>query len=70
MRNHWYTVNGAVQPFLYVRPRKYRFRLLDVGPSRFYAFALSDGTPLIQIANDGNLLAAPVARASGHVRRC
>jgi FtsP/CotA-like multicopper oxidase with cupredoxin domain len=58
-----YTVNGAVQPFLNVKPRKYRFRLLDAGPSRFYAFALSDGTQLIQIANDGNLLAAPVLRS-------
>jgi len=57
-----YTVNGTVQPYLEVQQRKYRFRLLDAGPSRFYAFALSDGTPLIQIANDGNLLAAPVIR--------
>jgi FtsP/CotA-like multicopper oxidase with cupredoxin domain len=58
-----YTVNGKVQPFLNVQKRKYRFRLLDAGPSRFYAFALSDGTPLIQIANDGNLLARPVQRS-------
>jgi FtsP/CotA-like multicopper oxidase with cupredoxin domain len=58
-----YTVNGKIQPYLDVRPRRYRFRLLDGGPSRFYAFALSDGTPLIQIANDGNLLAAPVKRS-------
>jgi FtsP/CotA-like multicopper oxidase with cupredoxin domain len=57
-----YTVNGKVQPYFEVEPRKYRFRLLDAGPSRFYAFALSDGTPLVQIANDGNLLARPVSR--------
>lgn len=57
-----YTVNGKVQPFMEVKRRKYRFRLLDGGPSRFYTFALSDGTPLIQIANDGNLLPQPVAR--------
>jgi FtsP/CotA-like multicopper oxidase with cupredoxin domain len=57
-----FTVNGKVQPFLEVKPRKYRFRLLDAGPSRFYALSLSDGTPLIQISNDGNLLAAPIAR--------
>src|SRR4029077_10858715 len=44
-----YTVNGTVQPYLEVQQRKYRFRLLDAGPSRFYAFALSDGTPIIQI---------------------
>ncbi|HIF23638.1 MAG TPA: hypothetical protein EYQ27_17450 [Gemmatimonadetes bacterium] len=34
------TVNGAVQPFFEVAARKYRFRLLNVGPSRFYKFAL------------------------------
>ena len=57
------TVNGKIRPYLDVKPRKYRFRLLDGGPSRFYGFALSDGTKLIQIANDGNLLAAPVERS-------
>jgi FtsP/CotA-like multicopper oxidase with cupredoxin domain len=56
------TVNGKIQPYFDVERRKYRFRMLDGGPSRFYAFALSDGTPLIQISNDGNLLAAPVPR--------
>ncbi len=56
------TVNGRIQPYFEVEPRKYRFRMLDVGPSRFYAFALSDGTPLIQIANDGNLLEKPAWR--------
>jgi len=58
-----YTVNGAIQPFLNVKPRKYRFRFLDAGPSRFYALALGYGTPLIQISSDGNLLSAPVQRS-------
>src|SRR5690349_20974579 len=57
-----FTVNGAIRPFLEVKRRKYRFRFLDAGPSRFYALALSDGTPLIQISSDGNLLPAPVQR--------
>ncbi|NQY92443.1 MAG: multicopper oxidase domain-containing protein [Deltaproteobacteria bacterium] len=35
------TVNGAVQPYFEIDARKYRFRLLNVGPSRFYKFALS-----------------------------
>lgn len=35
------TVNGAVQPYFEIATRKYRFRLLNVGPSRFYKFALS-----------------------------
>ena len=38
------TVNGAVQPFFEVAARKYRFRLLNVGPSRFYKFALVNET--------------------------
>jgi FtsP/CotA-like multicopper oxidase with cupredoxin domain len=31
-----YTVNGVIQPFFQVQPRKYRLRLLNGGPSRFY----------------------------------
>jgi FtsP/CotA-like multicopper oxidase with cupredoxin domain len=57
-----FTVNGAIQPHLKVDRRKYRFRLLDGGPSRFYEFALSNKAPLVIIANDGNLLPAPVSR--------
>ena len=49
-----------IQPFLKVAGRKYRFRLLDVGPSRFYEFFLSSGQPFALIANDGNLLPAPL----------
>jgi FtsP/CotA-like multicopper oxidase with cupredoxin domain len=47
-----------------VARRKYRFRLLDAGPSRFYEFILSSGQSFVQIASDGNLLAAPVARSA------
>jgi FtsP/CotA-like multicopper oxidase with cupredoxin domain len=38
-----FLVNGQVQPFLVVSPRRYRFRLLDTGPSRFYEFFLTGG---------------------------
>jgi FtsP/CotA-like multicopper oxidase with cupredoxin domain len=54
------TVNGKIQPFFPVKQRKYRFRMLDMGPSRDYRWFLSNGTPFIVIANDGNLLPAPV----------
>jgi manganese oxidase len=57
------TVNGAYRPFFEVERRKYRFRILNGGPSRFYKFALSDSAPFQQIANDGNLLARPVTLA-------
>jgi FtsP/CotA-like multicopper oxidase with cupredoxin domain len=43
-----------------VKRRKYRFRFLNGGPSRTYNWFLSNGAPFIVIANDGNLLPAPV----------
>ena len=55
-------VNGKIQPYMNVERRKYRFRLLNGGPSRVYAFGLSDGSAMMQIANDGNLLPMPVSR--------
>ncbi|HSB71413.1 MAG TPA: multicopper oxidase domain-containing protein [Candidatus Methylomirabilis sp.] len=58
------TVNGKIQPFLEVKRRKYRFRLLDGGPSRVREFFLSNGAPFIQLTNDGNLLPRPLTRKS------
>ncbi len=54
------TVNLTWKPFFNVEPRKYRFRILNASVSRFFKLALSDGSPMIQIANDGNLLPNPV----------
>ncbi len=54
------TVNGAFKPYFEVERRKVRFRLLNADAARFLKFALSDGSPFFQIANDGNLLARPV----------
>jgi FtsP/CotA-like multicopper oxidase with cupredoxin domain len=54
------TVNLAYKPFFEVERRKYRFRILNGSVARFYKIALSDGSPMIQIGNDGNLLPAPV----------
>ena len=51
--------NGVIQPSLTVDKRRYRFRLYNPGPSRWYEFALWDGTtflPFWQISSDGNLL--------------
>jgi len=61
-----FLVNGKIQPFFNVQPRRYRFRLLDTGPSRFFQFFLTDlnnlgaTNPFWVIANDGNLLPVPV----------
>ncbi len=68
-----FLVNGKIQPFFQVQPRRYRFRLLDTGPSRFYEFFLTDlnnlGTqnPYFVIANDGNLLPNPVQVVSARI---
>jgi FtsP/CotA-like multicopper oxidase with cupredoxin domain len=54
------TVNLAWKPFFQVERRKYRFRILNAAVSRFFTISLSDASPMIQIANDGNLLPNPV----------
>src|SRR4029077_10480217 len=57
---------GATQPCLEVKKRRYRFRVLNVGPSRFYQLFLTDPRhpstrlPFFVVANDGNLLPTPV----------
>jgi FtsP/CotA-like multicopper oxidase with cupredoxin domain len=57
-------VNGRIEPVLRVARRKYRFRLLNVGPSRNYELYLTRTNGITQtftyIANDGNLLPAPL----------
>jgi manganese oxidase len=54
------TVNLAYKPYFEVERRKYRFRILNGSVSRFFKIALSDGSEMIQIGNDGNLLPSPV----------
>jgi FtsP/CotA-like multicopper oxidase with cupredoxin domain len=54
------TVNLVYRPYFEVERRKYRFRILNGSVSRFFKIALSDGSPMIQIANDGNLFPSPV----------
>jgi FtsP/CotA-like multicopper oxidase with cupredoxin domain len=61
-----FLVNGRIQPFFEVQKRRYRFRMLDAGPSRWYEFFLTNPDDLTQkipfwvIADDGNLLPRPV----------
>lgn len=60
------TVNFKIKPYLVVKKRKYRFRFLDAGPSRFYEFFLSNGAKFTRIANCGNLL--PKAQIVSSIR--
>jgi FtsP/CotA-like multicopper oxidase with cupredoxin domain len=63
-------VNGKIEPVLRVARRKYRFRLLNSGPTRFYELYLQNrGANAIYtytvISNDGNLLPAPLLNQTG-----
>jgi FtsP/CotA-like multicopper oxidase with cupredoxin domain len=55
-----YTVNGKIQPFMRVARRKYRFRAVNIGTSRFYNFFLSNGQSMVQCSHDGNMLPRPL----------
>jgi FtsP/CotA-like multicopper oxidase with cupredoxin domain len=60
-------VNFAYAPFMNVLPRKYRFRILSAGMSRFIQLALADinginpkPVSFFFIANDGNFVVNPI----------
>jgi FtsP/CotA-like multicopper oxidase with cupredoxin domain len=63
-----FTVNRVIQPYLDVDRRKYRFRILNGGPSRLYTLWLQvipeSGEPYFDdftiLSNDGNLLPEPL----------
>jgi FtsP/CotA-like multicopper oxidase with cupredoxin domain len=59
-----FLVNGAIQPFLKVKRRKYRFRFLNGSNARFYQFFLSKANgetfTFDQIATEGGLLHRPI----------
>ena len=66
-----FTVNRTIQPFLKVERRKYRFRILNGGPSRLYNLSLqaahsskksANGEKFIVISTDGNLLPEPIVQ--------
>jgi FtsP/CotA-like multicopper oxidase with cupredoxin domain len=67
-----FLVNGKINPVLHVSPRRYRFRWLNTGPSRFYQFFLTNAAnnstlPFYQISTDGNLMERPVKVNSSRV---
>jgi len=61
-----FVVNGAIQPYLEVKRRKYRFRFLNASNARIYRIFFNDGNPLGQtftmdmIATEGGLLSSPL----------
>jgi len=56
-----FCVNGLIQPYLKVKRRKYRFRILNGSNARVYQLYLSNGQSFIAIGTDSNLLERPVA---------
>ncbi|CAA0096504.1 Spore coat protein A [BD1-7 clade bacterium] len=61
------TVNRKIQPYLDVEPRKYRFRILNGGPSRFYDLHMqpqpgadSEELNFTVVTTDGNFLRHPI----------
>jgi FtsP/CotA-like multicopper oxidase with cupredoxin domain len=61
-------VNMSYCPVLDVLPRKYRFRILSAGMSRFIQLMIADpngnAVQFLQIANDGNLFVNPIPLTS------
>ena len=59
------TVNWSWKPYLDVRARRYRFRILNGSVSRYFRLALITSTgqrvPFHMIANDGNIMEHAVA---------
>jgi spore coat protein A len=60
-------VNGRVQPFHQVEPRRYRLRVLNASNGRFFRLGLSNGAGFLQIGADQGLLPAPVKLAALHL---
>jgi FtsP/CotA-like multicopper oxidase with cupredoxin domain len=61
-----YVLNGRIQPFLQVEQRKYRFRVVNSGPSRFLELYLgtdpvnpNPGISYTVLSSDGNFYSAP-----------
>jgi FtsP/CotA-like multicopper oxidase with cupredoxin domain len=59
-------VNGRPWPTMKVQRRTYRFRVLNCSISRSYNFRLSNGMPMVVVANDGGL--SPQGTAVGSYR--
>lgn len=64
-----YTVNRTIQPRFEVERRKYRFRILNGGPSRFYQIFLAGEDrktdyPFTILTGDGNFMNRPVCAQS------
>jgi len=53
-------VNGKITPYLEVKARPYRFRVLNGANGRFFHLAFENDSEFLQIGSDQGLLATPV----------
>ncbi|KAK6921264.1 Multicopper oxidase, type 1 [Dillenia turbinata] len=53
-------VNGKAWPYLQVKRRKYRFRIINASNARYFRFALTNGLSFIQVGSDSSYLPTPV----------
>jgi hypothetical protein len=65
------TVNWLYKPYMEVRARQYRFRILNGSVSRFFKVALVDSSgspvPFYMVANDGNIMEHSVYFENGEL---
>ncbi|CAA7402123.1 unnamed protein product [Spirodela intermedia] len=57
-------VNGKAWPYLTVRPRRYRFRIINASNARYFRLSLANGLHFIVIGSDSSYLASPVSTRS------
>ncbi|KAK9277592.1 hypothetical protein L1049_007137 [Liquidambar formosana] len=53
-------VNGKAWPYMKVRRRKYRFRIINASNARFFNFSFTNGLEFIHVAADSAYLEKPV----------
>lgn len=54
-------VNGKAWPYMTVRRRKYRFRIINASNARFFNFSLDNGLQLVHVGSDSAYNEKPVA---------
>ncbi|XP_010926056.1 multicopper oxidase LPR2 isoform X1 [Elaeis guineensis] len=54
-------VNGKAWPFLAVRRRRYRFRIINASNARFFRFFFTNGLRFVHVASDSVYLPRPVS---------
>jgi FtsP/CotA-like multicopper oxidase with cupredoxin domain len=53
-------VNGKAWPYLTVRRRKYRFRIINASNARFFRFFFTNGLRFVHVASDSAYLEKPI----------